>query len=101
MKKILCILLSLLLLVAVTGCGSNYAQINLKEPIEIPENGIIEKELLDRIKSQNEIAAFTGTSGDLSYEWTVFGSDLDQTKDINFNVKSAEYPCVYRFYYRK
>lgn len=90
MKRIISLMLALALLFSFTACVGNFSQVDLKEPIAIPENGIIEKGVLDKIKSENAIATFTGESNGIKYEWTVFGSDLDNTRDINLSVALAK-----------
>ena len=86
MKKIRNLIVAAIMLLILTACSGNFEQVNLNEPIEISEDGIIEKGLLDQIKEDNAIATFIGTSGDMKYEWTVFGSDLSETKDVNLAV---------------
>ncbi len=83
MKKFLSILISIVLLFLLCACEGNFSQVDLQSDIAIPEDGIIEKSVLNHIKDENAIATFTGKSGDYSYEWTVFGSDIVETKDIN------------------
>lgn len=73
----------IVLLFPLCACEGNFAQVDLQSDIAIPEDGIIEKSVLSQIKDENAIATFTGKSGDYSYEWTVFGSDIVETKDIN------------------
>lgn len=86
MKRIISLIITLALLLSFTACGGSFAQVDLKEPIAIPENGIIEKTILDKIKDDNAIATFTGASGDMQYEWTIFGSDLEKTRDVNLSL---------------
>lgn len=86
MKRIICLILAIVLLMTTTACSGNYAQVNLNEPIAIPENGIVEKSVLDKIRNENAIATFTGSSNDIKYEWTIFGSDINETKDVNLSV---------------
>ncbi|MBQ7293423.1 MAG: hypothetical protein IJW79_06765, partial [Clostridia bacterium] len=76
MKRLIPILLILSLLLSLFSCGGNYAEVDLRQPVPLSEDGIVEKELLEKIKNENAIATFTGTSGGLNYEWTIFGSDL-------------------------
>ena len=76
MKRIISLVLTLILLLSFTACSGNFAQVDLKEPIALTEDGIIEKSVFDKIKNENAIATFTGESGDFKYEWTVFGNDL-------------------------
>ena len=86
MKRLIPILLILSLLLSLISCSGNYGEVDLKKPVPLSEDGIVEKELLDKIKNENAIATFTGTSGGLDYEWTIFGSDLHETKDVNLLV---------------
>lgn len=86
MKRIISLILTLILLLSFTACSGNFAQVDLKEPIALTEDGIIEKSIFDKIKNENAIATFTGESGDFKYEWTVFGSDLVDTRDVNLSL---------------
>lgn len=83
MKRICALFLTLFVMISLCACGGTFAQVNLREPIPIPENGIIESHILEQVKKDNAIATFTGTSGKLAYEWTIFGSDISKTRDIN------------------
>lgn len=86
MKRIISLFLTLILLLSFTACSGNFAKVDLKEPIAINDSGIIEKSVFEKIKNENAIATFTGESGELKYEWTVFGSDLEETRDVNLSV---------------
>jgi len=86
MKRLIPILIIFSLLLSLCACEGNYAKVDLQKPVAIPEDGVVEKALLDKIKSENAIATFTGASGGLEYEWTIFGSDLHEIKDINLLV---------------
>jgi hypothetical protein len=86
MKRLMPILLILFLLLSFASCSGNYGEINLKNPVPLSDDGIVKKELLDKIKNENAIATFTGTSEGLDYEWTIFGSDIDKTKDVELLV---------------
>ena len=90
MKKIFRFILVLIMLLSVTACSGNFSQVNLDEPIIIPENGIIEKSIFDKVKDENAVATFTGVSSDIEYEWTVFGSELEETKDVNMVINLEE-----------
>ena len=68
------------------ACEGNWSDINLKDPVEIPEDGVIKESVLKQVKQENAIAVFTGKSGDYKYEWTIFGSDIAQPKEINLGV---------------
>ncbi len=83
MKRIISTSLVLILLICLCGCNGNFSQVNLNEPIAIPENGTVERAVIEKIKNENAIAVFEGNSDGLKYEWTVFGSDITEAKDIN------------------
>ena len=86
MKRLIPILIIFSLLLSLCACDGNYAKVDLRKPVVIPEDGIIEKEMLSQIKDENAIATFTGTSGEFSYEWTIFGSDITEVRDVNLSV---------------
>ena len=86
MKRITSIIITIILFLSLVACGGNFAKVDLKEPITIPEGGMIEKSVFDKIKDENAIATFTGESGDMKYEWTIFGSDLNHTRDVNLSL---------------
>lgn len=86
MKRIWNCIAAIVLLLVLTSCSGNFEQVNLNEPIEISEEGIVSKDVLEKVKSDNAIATFVGTSGDMEYEWTVFGSDLSEVRDVNLSL---------------
>ena len=86
MKKILSLLLAFTIIVSLCACQGNFGSVNLNESVEIPENGIIKESIIKKIQSENAIGVFTGQSGGLRYEWTIFGSDIAQPKEINLAV---------------
>ena len=90
MKRLFSLLIVIALMISCMGCQGNYAQMDLREPIAIPENGIVEKDLLEEVKSENAIVTFVGESSDIKYEWTIFGTDLSTTRDINLLVDLEE-----------
>lgn len=85
-KRMISLFLTLILLLLFTACSGNFAQVDLKEPIALADDGVVEKNVFEKIKNENAIATFTGESGELKYEWTVFGSDLVDTKDVNLSL---------------
>ena len=86
MKKLFHLLLSLATILTLCGCQGNWGGVSLKDPVQIPENGVISKAVVQQVKDENAIAVFTGASGEFKYEWTVFGSDIAEAKDINLKV---------------
>mgnify|MGYP006874851635 FL=1 len=62
MKRVLSILMCIVLVFSLCACEGNFDQVDLQSDIPIPENGIIEKSVLNKIKEDNAIATFTGKS---------------------------------------
>ena len=81
------ICLCVLILLCLTGCGSvgEKARV-LQGRMEIPEDGIISKDIFRQLQEENGVITFTGISNDVAYEWTVFGSDLEACKDCNLAI---------------
>lgn len=86
MKKTIALMIALAALFSMCACVGTYARVDLKEPVALPEDGIVQRELLSQIKSENAIAILTGSSGEWHYEWTLFGSDLSDVRDVNLSV---------------
>jgi hypothetical protein len=74
------------LVLSLAGCGGSYGQVNLQEPVEIPENGVISQEIVTQLQKENAIGTFQGVSNDFRYEWTIFGSDITDTAEINLKM---------------
>ncbi len=87
MKRYLTFLLVLALLLS--GCAGSYGQVNLQEPVSIPDGGIISESIVQQLKDENTIGTFQGASNGFSYEWTIFGSDITDTNEINLKVDIA------------
>ena len=90
MKKILSLFLAFTIMLSLCACQGNFGSVNLNESIEIPENGIIKESILKQIKQENAIGVFTGESGGLRYEWTIFGSDIEEPAQINLAVSLSK-----------
>lgn len=87
MKRLFAIILVLSFLLSFCACtGSGYTKVDLKKAVAIPEDGIIKKDIFEQVKEENAIATFTGISNGIAYEWTVFGSELSDTRDVNFSI---------------
>ena len=87
MKKQIAVLLILSLLFGLCGCTGNFGQVNLQDSLQIPEDGIISRNILAQLQSENAIGTFTGESEGISYEWTIFGSDISQAQEVNLLVE--------------
>ena len=90
MKRLLCLLLVLTAVLSLCACQGNFGSVNLKDPVDIPENGVIDKSTIMQIKNENAIAVFVGTSGDFKYEWTVFASTIRDAKTVNLGVQLSK-----------
>ncbi len=76
-------MITLVLLLSMCGCQGNFGSVDLQAPIDIPEDGIIEKNTVGQIKEENAIGCFCGESNGFAYEWTIFGSDIPEAREIN------------------
>ena len=84
MKRYFAFLLVLALLLS--GCAGSYGQVNLQEPVAVPDDGIISESIVRQLKAENAIGTFQGQSNGFFYEWTIFGSDITDANEINLNV---------------
>ena len=87
MKHLLTLLLAMTILLSLCACQGNFGSVDLKAPVDIPEDGVIDKNTITQIKNENAIAIFVGTSGDLKYEWTIFGSAVHDAKTVTLRVQ--------------
>ena len=83
MKKLMTLLLTAVLMLSLCACGGNYGSVDLQDTLPIPEDGLVEDKVISQIKSENAIGVFAGTSGEFSYEWTIFGSDITEVRGVN------------------
>ena len=77
-------------MVSLYGCQGSFGKVDLQDAIPIPEDGIIKKSIVEEIQKENAIASFTGESNGLKYEWTIFGSDITEPKEINLMVELSK-----------
>lgn len=90
MKRLLSLILALSLMLSLCACEGNFGDVDLQDSIEIPENGIIKESIINQIKNENAIGSFFGESNGLKYEWTIFGSDIKEAKEINLQVELSK-----------
>lgn len=86
MKRLIPFFLAFLMLLSLCACRGSFGSIDLQDAIEIPEDGIVKKSTIEQIKEKNAIAAFYGESNGYQYEWTIFGSDIQEPKEVNLLV---------------
>ena len=90
MKRLLSLILAFTITLSLCACDGNWGSVNLKDPVSIPENGVIKANVIRQVKQENAIGVFTGKSGDYKYEWTIFGSDVTEPKEINLGVQLSK-----------
>ncbi len=92
MKKTLCIVLSVVcIMAAFCGCDSlNKQPATLADSISIPDDGIISSSVFETLKDENKAVTFKGSSGDIRYEWTVFGSDIKEPRPLDLRIEVTE-----------
>ena len=84
MKKMICLLLALMMLLC--GCQGNFGKMDLHEAIALDESGAVSRKTIQQIQNDNAIGTFTGSSNGYTYEWTIFGSDILEVRDVNLQV---------------
>ena len=86
MKRFFCTILCFFLVLTLVGCGGNYGSVSLQDASAIPEDGVISQNTVKKLKSENAIGIFQGSSNGFAYEWTIFGSDVSEAEEINLMV---------------
>ena len=87
MKKIISLLLAVMILVSLCACEGNFGGMDLQKPVDIPADGKISAQTLMQLKNSNAIGVFKGASNGISYEWTIFGSDIQSPRQTDLSVK--------------
>ena len=90
MKRLFGLILAVITVLSLCACKGSMGRVNLNEPLDIPEDGIIDKNTVEKIKTENAIAVFIGNYGGLKYEWTVFGSKIENVKEVNLGIELKE-----------
>ena len=86
MKRMIPFFLAFGMLLSLCGCRGSFGSMDLQDAIEIPEDGIVKESTIEQIKEKNAIASFYGESNGCKYEWTIFGSDIQEPKEVNLLV---------------
>ena len=84
-RKVILKLMCVVLLILLCGCNIGGAK-SYQGNMEIPEDGIVKESVLSQIKEDHAAVTFTGSSNGYKYEWTIFGDDIAETRDINLKV---------------
>lgn len=90
MKKLLAIILSLLLILFLSACNISSSVVVKKDVVNLDDNGIVKSEVIKTLKDENAIQVFKGKSGDIRFEWTLFGSKIKDIRDINLSAQITE-----------
>ena len=90
MKRRFSLLMAFILMLSLCACQGNFGSVNLSQPVAIPQDGIIAQAVIQQLKAENTIGIFTGESGEFSYEWKIFGSDITEPKAIHLLVQVTE-----------
>ena len=86
MRRMLGLLLAFTIMVSLCGCQGSFGKVDLQDASPIPAEGIIKESMIEQIRKENAIGVFTGESNGFRYEWTIFGSDITEPKEINLMV---------------
>ena len=87
MRKIVSLFLALTIMLSLCACEGNFGGVNLNDSIAIPQDGVIKENIVKQIQSENAIGVFTGESAGMKYEWTIFGTDIEEPKTVNLGVR--------------
>lgn len=84
-RKLFSLLLCVTLIFSLCCCDLNGAK-SYEGSMDIPEDGIVKSEVLAQIKEDNAVVTFKGKDRDYHYEWTIFGDDIKEIRDLNLAV---------------
>ncbi len=87
MKRIICLLFIFFAMFVSASCNGNFSQIDLNNPVSVPENGIVEKSVLEKVKKDGSVSTFVGESNGIEYRWIIFGRDITKARDVNLSVE--------------
>lgn len=87
-KRVICFLLCTLMIFVLSACGSlSLKPAELQSSIPITDDGVISYSVFKELKEQNKVTTFVGESNGFRYEWTIFGNDVDEAKDLNLGIE--------------
>lgn len=90
-KRLLCFLLCIGMLIGLSACGNlSLKPAELQSSMLVAEDGVISSSVFRELKAQNKVTTFVGNSNGFRYEWTVFGSDIGEAKDLNLGIEITE-----------
>lgn len=62
----------------------------LRRDIDLGEDGVITKDVFSQLRDSGEIASICGKSGEISYKWTVPGTEVTNPQDLCMAVAITE-----------
>ena len=104
-RKLSIFFLCILLAFSFTGCkpievGVNEQTASYSDRMAIPEDGIVSADVFSNLKETSQVVTFEGESKGIKYEWTVFGSEITEPKDLNLLVtiiKTSDSTFIYNY----
>lgn len=72
------------------GCMKNAEAVNFAGDIDLGEDGVITKDVFSQLRDSGEIASICGKSGEISYKWTVPGTEVTNPQDLCMAVAITE-----------
>ena len=92
MKKIISLSLALLCCLLCACVFKNLKPTSLADTVQIPDDGVITKDVFQSLKDNNSVGVFEGQSDSVRYTFTVFGDKISAPADtvMKINVKSID-----------
>ncbi len=87
MKRIFAFILAVVTAFSLAACKGNYFEIDIHKPVMLPDNGMVDGQVFDVIRTYNAITTFQGVSGGLEYKWIVFGSQVADPHNTDLSVE--------------
>ena len=88
--RLLCLLMALMMLCILCACQGSLGSVDLQNPVEIPQDGIIPRDTIAQIQREQSVARFYGESNGCRYQWTVLGADITQPRQVDLRVTLGE-----------
>ena len=79
-KRKFAILILLIFTLLMCGCTKNEPA---DRTVQIPEDGVITRDIFERIKADDDIGVFNGNSNAITYQWLFMGNLIENPKDEN------------------
>lgn len=90
MKRLLALFLTTaIVIVNFFACDLDGAS-SYQGTMQIPDDGIINRSIIEQIKSGNAVVTFKGESNGIAYEWTIFGHDIVEIEELNLGLEITE-----------